>query len=80
MLYYNEYSNGRRYVRAYDEEKNGAPRNVGKGANIQGSPLSCLTAAKLSRLNTSEMTRRKAFLPREVWFMANYGLENIKPL
>ena len=29
MLYYNEYS-GRRYVRAYDEEKHGAPRIVGK--------------------------------------------------
>lgn len=30
MLYYNEYSNGRRYVRIYDGEKHGAPRNVGK--------------------------------------------------
>lgn len=30
MLYYGEYSNGRRYVRVYDEEKNGAPRIVGK--------------------------------------------------
>ena len=29
MLYYGEYSNGRRYVRAYDEEKHGAPRIVG---------------------------------------------------
>ena len=29
MLYYGEYSNGRRYVRAYDEEKHGAPRVVG---------------------------------------------------
>lgn len=32
MKYYNEYSNGRRYVRAYDEEKHGAPRVVGKSA------------------------------------------------
>ena len=32
MLYYGEYSNGRRYVRAYDEEKHGAPRIVGKSA------------------------------------------------
>ena len=30
MLYYGEYSNGRRYVRAYDEEKHGTPRIVGK--------------------------------------------------
>ena len=29
MLYYGEYSNGRRYVRAYDEEKYGASRIVG---------------------------------------------------
>ena len=29
MLYYGEYVNGRRYVRAYDEEKHGAPRIVG---------------------------------------------------
>ena len=32
MLYYCEYSNGRRYVRAYDEEKHGAPRVAGKSA------------------------------------------------
>ena len=32
MLYYGEYLNGRRYVRAYDEEKHGAPRVVGKSA------------------------------------------------
>ena len=32
MLYYGEYSNGRRYVRAYDEEKHGAPRVVGESA------------------------------------------------
>lgn len=31
MLYYNEYS-GRRYVRAYDEEKHGAPRIMPDGA------------------------------------------------
>ena len=30
MLYYSEYSNGRRYVHAYDEEKHGAPRIMGK--------------------------------------------------
>lgn len=29
MLYYGEYSNGRRYLRAYDEEKHGEPRIVG---------------------------------------------------
>ena len=32
MLYYGEYLNGRRYVRAYDEKKHGAPRVVGKSA------------------------------------------------
>lgn len=32
MLYYCEYSNGRRYVREYDEEKHGAPRFAGKSA------------------------------------------------
>ena len=32
MLYYCEHSNGRRYVRAYDEEKHGNPRIVGKSA------------------------------------------------
>lgn len=32
MLYYCEYSNGRRYVRAYDEEKHGTPRIAGKSA------------------------------------------------
>ena len=30
MLYYCEYANGHRYVRAYDEEKHGSPRIVGK--------------------------------------------------
>ena len=29
MLFYGEYSNGRRYIRAYDEAKHGAPRIVG---------------------------------------------------
>ena len=29
ILYYCEYSNGRRYVRAYDEKKHGEPRIVG---------------------------------------------------
>ena len=29
MLYYGEYLNGRRYLRAYDEEKHGVPRIVG---------------------------------------------------
>ena len=32
MLYYGEYLNGRRYVRAYDEEKHGEPRIAGKSA------------------------------------------------
>ena len=32
MFYYAEYSNGRRYVRAYDEEKHGTPRIAGKSA------------------------------------------------
>ena len=32
MLYYGEYLNGRRYVRAYDEKKHGAPRIAGKSA------------------------------------------------
>ena len=32
MKYYAEYSNGRRYVRAYDEEKHGTPRIAGKSA------------------------------------------------
>ena len=32
MSYYCEYSNGRRYVRAYDEEKHGTPRIAGKSA------------------------------------------------
>ena len=32
ILYYCEYSNGRRYVRAYDEEKHGTPRIAGKSA------------------------------------------------
>lgn len=32
MMYYCEYSKGRRYVCAYDEEKHGAPRIVGKSA------------------------------------------------
>ena len=32
MLYYGEYLNGRRYVRAYDEEKHGEPRIVKKSA------------------------------------------------
>lgn len=32
MFYYAEYANGRRYVRAYDEEKHGVPRIAGKSA------------------------------------------------
>ena len=39
MLYYGEYSNGRRYVRAYDEEKHGAPRIVGKSAFLYHSAV-----------------------------------------
>lgn len=40
MLYYNEYSNVRRYVRVYDEEKNGAPRIVGKLAFLHHGAVS----------------------------------------
>lgn len=40
MLYYCEYSNGRRYVRAYDEEKHGAPRIVGKSAFLYRGSVS----------------------------------------
>ena len=40
MLYYGEYSNGRRYVRAYDEEKHGAPRVVGKSAFLYHGSIS----------------------------------------
>lgn len=39
MLYYGEYLNGRRYVRAYDEEKHGAPRIVGKSAFLYHSAV-----------------------------------------
>ncbi len=39
MLYYGEYSNGRRYVRAYDEEKHGAPRIVGKSVFLYHSAV-----------------------------------------
>ena len=39
MLYYCEYSNGQRYVRAYDEEKHGAPRIVGKSAFLYHSSV-----------------------------------------
>ena len=39
MLYYGEYSNGRRYVRAYDEEKHGAPRIVGRSAFLYHSAV-----------------------------------------
>lgn len=39
MLYYCKYSNGRRYVRAYDEEKHGAPRIVGKSAFLYHSAV-----------------------------------------
>ena len=39
MLYYGEYSNGRRYVRAYDEKKHGTPRIVGKSAFLYHSAV-----------------------------------------
>ena len=39
MLYYGECSNGRRYVREYDEEKHGAPRVVGKSAFLYHSAV-----------------------------------------
>lgn len=39
MMYYCEYSNGRRYVRAYDKEKHGAPRIVGKSAFLYHSAV-----------------------------------------
>ena len=39
MLYYGEYLNGRRYVRAYDEEKHGSPRVVGKSAFLYHSAV-----------------------------------------
>ena len=39
MLYYCEHSNGLRYVRAYDEEKHGAPRIVGKSAFLYHSAV-----------------------------------------
>lgn len=51
MLYYGEYSNGRRYVRVYNEEKHGAPRIVGKLAFLHHGAVS--TVRKLSRRNTS---------------------------
>lgn len=40
MLYYCEYSNGRRYVRTYDKEKHGAPRIVGKSAFLYRGSVS----------------------------------------
>ena len=40
MLYYGEYSNGRRYVRVYDKEKHGAPRIVGKLAFLHHGAVS----------------------------------------
>ena len=40
MLYYGEYANGRRYVRAYDEEKHGAPRVAGKSAFLYHNAVS----------------------------------------
>lgn len=40
MFYYCSYSNGRRDVRAYDEEKHGAPRIVGKSAFLYRGSVS----------------------------------------
>lgn len=40
MLYCCEYANGRRYVRAYDEEKHGAPRIAGKSAFLYRGAVS----------------------------------------
>lgn len=40
MFYYCEYSNGRRYVHTYDEEKHGAPPIVGKSAFIYRGSVS----------------------------------------
>ena len=39
MLYYCEYSNGRRYVRAYDKKKHGTPRIAGKSAFLYHSTI-----------------------------------------
>lgn len=51
MIYYGEYLNGRRYVRAYDEEKHGSPRIAGKSAFLyHGSVI----VSKENIFNTEE--------------------------
>ena len=40
MFYYAEYENGRRYVRAYDEEKHGVPRIAEKSAFLYRGAVS----------------------------------------
>ena len=73
MLYYGEYLNGRRYVRAYDEEKHGAPRIVGKSAflyhgSVIASRENIFTNEKAALASWGEYSNKPVIMPdgREV--------------
>ena len=65
MLYYGEYLNGRRYVRAYDEEKHGAPRIAGKSAFLYHGSI---------------ITNADGIFPTEEAALASWGKYSNKPV
>ena len=68
MMYYCEYSNGRRYIRAYDEEKHGAPRIVGDTAflyhnTICGSADGIFTTENAALASWGKYSNKPVIMP-----------------
>ena len=83
MLYYGEYSNGRRYVRAYDEEKHGTPRIAGKSAFLYHGAVivsrdNIFTAEKSAIASWGKYSMIPVFMPdgREVTPAQHFGNDN----
>ena len=73
MLYYGEYLNGRRYVRAYDEEKHGVPRIAGNTVflyhnTVCGSAGNIFSTEEAALASWGEYSNKPVIMPdgREV--------------
>ena len=84
MLYYGEYSNGRRYVHAYDEKKHGTPRIVGNIVflyhnTICGSADGMFSTEEAALASWGKYSNRPVIMPdgREVTPARYFGNDTI---
>ena len=83
MLYYGEYLNGRRYIRAYDEEKHGAPRIAGKSAFLYHRSIitnadNIFTTEEAALASWGKYSNKPVIMPdgREVTPAQHFGNDN----